>query len=66
MPIKDLVLLLAKTIYATLILFSREVIRRLTFSTISLFIVLSSAPKSSRVIKGLLLWWSKYGYRNPA
>ena len=54
MPIKDLVLLLAKTICAALMLFSREVIGRLTFSTVSLFIVLSSAPESSRVMKVLL------------
>ena len=54
MPAKDSVLPLAKTIRAALMLFSREVIGRLAFSTVSLFMVLSSASESSRVMKVLL------------
>ena len=52
-PAKASVLPFAETIRAALMLFGREVIGRFAFSAVFLFMVLSSAPKSSRVMKVL-------------
>ena len=52
-PAKLYIVLLVDTIRANSILFSREVIKRLTFSAITFFIVLSSTLKSNKERKVL-------------
>ena len=49
MPKNFLVNLFTTTIFTVFILFSRDIIKSIAYSTISLFIVLSSAPELIRL-----------------